>query len=242
MFNTIRDDVRCVLQRDPAARTRLEVITSYPGLHAVWLHRVAHSLWTHNLKLPARWLSQVARVLTGIEIHPGATIGPRLFIDHGMGVVIGETAEIGADVTMYHGVTLGGVSLEPGKRHPTIEDRVVIGAGAKVLGAITIGRNSRIGANAVVVNNVDPDSVVVGIPGKPIKRKSQDSPDYRPDLHHDVLPDMVTIRLDRILDRLDEVERAIHLNGGNGEDRGDSRDGHRSRRDMLDGYEIDYAI
>jgi len=153
-------------------------------------------------------------VLTGIEIHPGAKIGPRLFIDHGMGVVIGETAEIGADVTIYHGVTLGGVSLEPGKRHPTIEDEVVIGAGAKVLGAITIGRNTRIGANAVVVNDIGPDNVVVGIPGKPIQRKPQpEALPHRPDLRHDVLPDVVAERLDRILRRLDEVEHAIHLNG-----------------------------
>ena len=171
MFKTIREDVRCVLERDPAARTWLEVVTSYPGLHAIWLHRVAHALWTRHMKLIARWVSQVARIVTGIEIHPGAILGPRLFIDHGMGVVIGETSEIGADVTLYHGVTLGGVSLQPGKRHPTIEDRVVIGAGAKVLGAITIGRNSRIGANAVVVKDVEPDSVVVGIPGQPVKRK-----------------------------------------------------------------------
>src|SRR5690606_20834567 len=145
MFNTIRADVQCVLERDPAARSTIEVLTAYPGLHAVWLYRIAHRLWGWRLRLLARWLSQFARFLTGIEIHPAAKIGPRLFIDHGMGVVIGETAEIGANVTIYHNVTLGGVSLERGKRHPTIEDNVVIGAGAKVLGAITIGRNTRIG-------------------------------------------------------------------------------------------------
>jgi serine O-acetyltransferase len=234
MFNTIREDVRCVLERDPAARNRLEVITSYPGLHAVWMHRLAHGLWKRHMKLLARWVSQVTRTMTGIEIHPGATIGPRLFIDHGMGVVIGETAEIGADVTMYHGVTLGGVSLEHGKRHPTIEDRVVIGAGAKVLGAITIGRNSRIGANAVVVKDVEPDSVVVGIPGKPVKRKTEELPTYLPDLHHDIMPDVVTARLDRILERLDEVERAIHVNGN-----GHGSNGHR---DEAETYEIDYTI
>jgi serine O-acetyltransferase len=234
MFQTIREDVRCVLERDPAARNRLEVITSYPGLHAVWIHRVAHGLWQRGMKLLARWLSQFARMVTGIEIHPGATIGPRLFIDHGMGVVIGETAEIGADVTLYHGVTLGGVSLEPGKRHPTLEDRVVVGAGAKVLGAITIGRNSRIGANAVVVKDVEPDSVVVGIPGQPVKRKSQEMAAYRPDLHHDIMPDVVAARLDRILARLDEVEQAIHINGN-----GHGENGHRDEADV---YEIDYAI
>jgi serine O-acetyltransferase len=234
MFQTIREDVRCVMERDPAARNRLEVITSYPGLHAVWMHRIAHGLWQHRMKLLARWVSQFARTVTGIEIHPGATIGPRLFIDHGMGVVIGETAEIGADVTLYHGVTLGGVSLEHGKRHPTLEDRVVVGAGAKVLGAITIGRNSRIGANAVVVKDIEPDSVVVGIPGKPVKRKSHETAEYRPDLHHDVLPDVVAERLDRILTRLDEVEQAIHINGN-----GHGENGHRQEEEA---YEIDYAI
>jgi serine O-acetyltransferase len=155
-------------------------------------------------------------------------------------VVIGETAEIGADVTLYHGVTLGGVSLNPGKRHPTLEDRVVVGAGAKVLGAITIGRNSRIGANAVVVNDVDPDSVVVGIPGKPIHRKTQELPEYRPDLRHDVMPDVVAARLDRILARLDEVERAIHVNGSSANGNAHGSNGHR--RDERDLYEIDYAI
>jgi serine O-acetyltransferase len=232
----MRDDVRCILQRDPAARNALEVITSYPGLHALWLHRIAHRLWRANLKLPARWLSQWARSLTGIEIHPGATIGPRLFIDHGMGVVIGETAEIGAGVTLYHGVTLGGVSLNPGKRHPTLEDGVVVGAGAKVLGAIRIGKNSRIGANAVVVKDVEPDMVVVGIPGKPVKRSGVEPSSEKPDLAHNVMPDVVAERLDRILSRLDEVERAIHTNGNNG-----GYNGHgRSEYQPLP--EVDYAI
>lgn len=139
MFTSIREDIRCVFERDPAARSKLEVLLLYPGLHAVWVHHISHWLWERGFKLLARALSQLMRGLTGIEIHPGAKIGPRLFIDHGMGVVIGETTEIGADVTLYHGVTLGGTSLNKGKRHPTIEDRVTIGAGAKVLGAITIG-------------------------------------------------------------------------------------------------------
>src|SRR5690606_38334594 len=158
-------------------------------------------------------LMQFTRWLTGIEIHPAAKIGPRLFIDHGMGVVIGETAEIGADVTLYHGVTLGGVSLQPGKRHPTLEDGVVVGAGAKVLGAITVGKNTRIGANAVVVKDVEPDMVVVGIPGKPIHRAGPEPSSHRPDLEHNILPDLISERLDRILARLDEVEHAIHTNG-----------------------------
>jgi serine O-acetyltransferase len=159
-----------VLERDPAARTWLEVLLVYSGLHAIWIHRIAHWLWQHNFRFIARWLSQFSRWLTGIEIHPGAKIGKGFFIDHGMGVVIGETAEIGADVTLYHGVTLGGTSLEKGKRHPTIGDRVVIGAGAKILGAITIGNDSRIGANAVVVKSVPPNSVVVGVPGQIVQR------------------------------------------------------------------------
>jgi len=170
LFNSWCGDIKAVFDRDPAARSWLEVLLCYPGLHAVWGYRVAHWLWVHNLKLPGRWVSQMVRGLTGIEIHPGATIGPGFFIDHGMGVVIGETTEVGANVTLYHGVTLGGVSLNKGKRHPTLEDGVVVGAGAKVLGAITIGSRSRIGANAVVVKPVPPDSVVVGVPGEVVVR------------------------------------------------------------------------
>ncbi|HSO27663.1 MAG TPA: serine O-acetyltransferase, partial [Anaerolineales bacterium] len=166
MLTTIRADIQSVFERDPAARSMLEVLFNYSGLHAVWGHRIAHALWKANFKLLARLTSQVTRFLTGIEIHPGARLGPKFFIDHGMGVVIGETAEVGECVTLYHGVTLGGVSMQKGKRHPTLEDNVVVGAGAKVLGAITIGANSRIGANAVVVKDVPPNSVVVGIPGQ----------------------------------------------------------------------------
>lgn len=213
MFKTIRQDIDCILERDPAARNRLEVITSYPGLHAIWFHRFAHRLWIWKLRLPARWISQISRWLTGIEIHPGARIGPRFFVDHGMGVVIGETAEIGADVTLYHGVTLGGVSSEPGKRHPTLGDGVVVGAGAKVLGAITIGKNTRIGANAVVVRDVLPGMVVVGIPGKPIRREGPEPTGHHPDLAHNIMPDLISTQLDRILRRLDDVEAAINANG-----------------------------
>ncbi|GAB4569005.1 MAG: serine O-acetyltransferase [Anaerolineae bacterium] len=213
MLRTIREDIAAVLERDPAARSKLEILLAYSGLHAVWMHRINHRLWQAGFKTLARVLAQITRWLTGIEIHPGARIGPRLFIDHGMGVVIGETAEIGADVTLYHGVTLGGVSTKPGKRHPTIEDGVVIGAGAKVLGAITIGKNTRIGANAVVVKDVEPDMVVVGIPGKPVHRK-EEHPAHRADLRHDVLPDIVSERLDRVLERLDAIEHAVSQGNG----------------------------
>lgn len=168
MFRTVRRDVAAVLQRDPAARTRLEVLLCYPGLWAVWWHRLAHLLWNARLRLVARVVSTFARFLTGIEIHPAARIGPGLVIDHGHGVVIGETAEVGADVTLYQGVTLGGTSLAAGKRHPTLGDGVVIGAGAKVLGPIRIGSYSRIGANAVVLRSAPPGSVVVGVPGRVI--------------------------------------------------------------------------
>jgi len=162
-----------VRERDPAAKSRLEVLVCYSGLHAVWFYRVNHWLWRHHVLLLARWLSQVARFLTGIEIHPGAEIGRRLFIDHGMGVVIGETAVVGDDVTLYQGVTLGGTGKEQGKRHPTIEDNVVIGGGAKVLGNITVGRNCRIGAGSVVLRSVPEHSTVVGVPGHIIFRNGQ---------------------------------------------------------------------
>src|SRR6202047_1497498 len=169
----IREDVATVLERDPAAKSRLEVYLCYAGLHAVWFYRVNHWLWIHGLLLLARFLSQVARFLTGIEIHPGAEIGRRPFIDHGLGVVIGETAVIGNDVTLYQGVTLGGTGKVRGKRHPTIEEDVVIGSGAKVLGNITVGRNCRIGAGSVVLRNVPDDSTVVGVAGHIIFREGK---------------------------------------------------------------------
>ncbi len=197
-----------MLQRDPAARSRLEVALLYPGLHALWAHRLAHWLWTHKFKLLGRWVSQLARGFTGIEIHPGATIGPGFFIDHGMGVVIGETAEVGANVTLYHGVTLGGTSLAKGKRHPTLEDQVVVGAGAKVLGAITIGAGSRIGANAVVVRSVPPNSVVVGVPGQIVMR-SRPRPADTPDLDHTIMPDMVGVTLISLMSRVDALEQRL---------------------------------
>ncbi|HHY89200.1 MAG TPA: serine O-acetyltransferase [Chloroflexi bacterium] len=216
---TIREDIRCAFERDPAARSKLEVILAYPGLHAVWFHRINHWLWNRGLTTLARFLAHIARFLTGIEIHPAAKIGPRLFIDHGLGVVIGETAEVGANVTMYHQVTLGGVSLEKGKRHPTIEDDVVIGSGAKILGAITVGRGSRIGANAVVVKSVPPNSVVVGVPGQIVQR-SKPRP-QKPDLDHNRLPDAIGESLISVMQRLEKLERSVQsleveTNGRNG--------------------------
>ena len=208
-FAMIRRDIGSVLERDPAARSRLEVFLVYSGLHAIWIHRISHWLWRHGLRFLARWLSQAARWVTGVEIHPGASIGPGFFIDHGMGVVIGETAEIGADVTLYHGVTLGGTSLEKGKRHPTIGDRVVIGAGAKILGAITIGDDSRIGANAVVVKSVPPNSVVVGVPGQIVRRSHPHLPSDAPDLDHTALPDVVGVTLKQLLERVDALEGRV---------------------------------
>jgi serine O-acetyltransferase len=165
LLSLIREDLSTVREHDPAAKSRLEVFLCYSGLHAVWFYRINHWLWNHKLFLLGRWLSQVARLLTGIEIHPAAQVGRRVFIDHGMGVVIGETAIVGDDVTLYQGVTLGGTGKEQGKRHPTIEDGVVVGSGAKILGNITVGKNSRIGAGSVVLRNVPNDSTVVGVPG-----------------------------------------------------------------------------
>ena len=173
MFSRIKDDIQGVFHRDPAARNTFEVLTNYPGLHAVWLHRISHKLWKANWKWLARSLSTFNRWLTGIEIHPGATLGRRVFIDHGRGVVIGETAEVGDDVTLYHGVTLGGTSWTPGKRHPTLEKGAVVGAGAKVLGPITIGENAKVGSNSVVVKDIPAGATAVGIPGRIIISKRQ---------------------------------------------------------------------
>jgi serine O-acetyltransferase len=209
-FKMILEDIRCALKRDPAARNGFEVLVNYSGLHAIWFHRISHWLWRKKVYLPARWLSQFARWVTGVEIHPGAVIGRRFFIDHGMGVVIGETAEIGDDVTLYHGVTLGGVSLEKGKRHPTLGDRVVVGAGAKILGAITIGRCSRIGANAVVVKPVPPNAVVVGVPGQVVRRSGKPAEEML-DLHHDQLPDTLGEALRQVIKRLDQLEDQMHV-------------------------------
>ncbi len=210
MFFTLREDIRSVFARDPAARSVAEILLCYPGLHAIWFYRVAHWCWTHELYLLGRWISHLARWLTGIEIHPGATIGDRFFIDHGMGVVIGETAEIGDCVTLYHGVTLGGVSWRKEKRHPTLGNHVVVGVGAKVLGPIEIGDYSRIGANSVVVKDVPPNSVVVGVPGR---ISSQDGKKVRDpiheDLHHDRLNDITMESVVQLSARLELLERAL---------------------------------
>lgn len=167
-LSRIREDIDVIMKRDPAARSRVTVVFCYPGFHAVLWHRLAHAAWTNNLRFIGRLLSHIGRMLTGIEIHPGARLGRRLFIDHGMGCVIGETAEIGDDVTLYQGVTLGGVSLEDEKRHPTLEDCVIVGSGAQVLGPFTVGRGARIGANAVVLKDVKPGATMVGIPAKQV--------------------------------------------------------------------------
>lgn len=213
MFNIIHEDIQSVLDSDPAARNPLEVLFCYPGLHAIWAHRLSHRLWKSGLKLFARWFSQIMRGITGIEIHPGAVIGRSLFIDHGMGVVIGETAEVGDNVTIYHGVTLGGTSLHKTKRHPTIKDHVVIGAGAKVLGAITIGANSRIGANAVVVKSTPPNSVVVGVPGQIVLREQPSTTlPEKPDLDHGRLPDTITETLTALIAHVESLEKRV--NGG----------------------------
>jgi len=218
MFSRLRKDIDAVFLRDPAARSRIEIMTAYPGLHAIWFYRMAHWFWAHRLFWLGRFLSHVGRMFSGIEIHPGAKIGPGLFIDHGMGVVIGETAEIGANATLYHGVTLGGTSWNKGKRHPTLEDDVVVGAGAKILGPITIGARTRVGANAVVVKSVPPDSVVVGIPGRVTHRKDTtrmiqyvNGSIHSLDLEHGSMPDMTGRALHHLADRISRLEGMLAI-------------------------------
>ena len=216
MLTTIKEDIRVAFARDPAARTTLEVLLCYPGLHAVWLHRVAGFLWRHRLRLLARLLSHFNRFLTGIEIHPGASLGRRLFIDHGSGVVIGETAEIGDDVLMYQGVILGGTTLEKRKRHPTVGNGVVLGAGAILLGAITVGDGARIGAGSVVVKPVPPGATVVGVPGRAVGERMATITDLR----HGDLPDPVEDAIRLVLaeqrelkERLRRIEEALYGKG-----------------------------
>jgi serine O-acetyltransferase len=208
MLAALRSDVRAATDRDPAARNTLEIILCYAGLHAVWGYRLGHWLWTHEHKLAGRVVSALTRMLTGVEIHPGAKLGHALFIDHGAGVVIGETADVGANVTIYQGVTLGGTSLDRGKRHPTVGDRVTIGSGARVLGAITVGNDSRVGANAVVVRDVPPNSVVVGVPGQVVTRSRPRSVTAPVDLDS-VLPDLFGTSLRSLLARVNELEKAL---------------------------------
>ncbi|OBI39032.1 serine O-acetyltransferase [Mycobacterium sp. E1386] len=205
MLDAIRGDIRAAKERDPAVPTTLQVIFAYPGVHAIWGHRVSHWLWNRGARLAARTLAAVTRILTGVDIHPGAVLGNGLFIDHATGVVIGETAEVGEDVTIYHGVTLGGSGRDTGKRHPTIGDRVTIGAGAKVLGAIKVGDDSRIGANAVVVKEVPSSSVVVGVPGQVISR-SRPAPGGADD---SVMPDLVGVSLQSLLIRVSKLEDRV---------------------------------
>ena len=209
----MREDISNVFDRDPAARSTLEVLTCYPGLHALWLHRIANYLWRHHLGYLGRLLSHLNRFLTNIEIHPGATIGRRFFIDHGAGVVIGETTEIGDDVLMYQGVVLGGTSLEKGKRHPTIGNSVVIGTGAVALGAITIGDGAKIGSGSVVVKSVPPGATVVGIPGRVIDEHRKPVID----LEHGKLPDPVAEAIRLVLDEQTRLEKRLEaLEGKSG--------------------------
>src|SRR3954468_4915444 len=200
MFRNLKEDIKVIFEQDPAARSYLEVILTYSGLHAIWSHRLAHGLFNRKFFFLARFISQVSRFFTGIEIHPGAKIGRRFFIDHGMGVVIGETCEIGDNVTIYQGVTLGGTGKEKGKRHPTIKDNVLIATGAKVLGSITVGENSKIGGGSVVLKEVPPNSTVVGIPGRVV---IQDGRRITRDLNHCDMPDPVADRLREMQDDMD---------------------------------------
>lgn len=215
LLRLLREDVSCVFQRDPAARSRFEVLTTYPGVHAILMQRIAHRLWRFGLRYPARFLSWFARFLTNIDIHPGATIGRRFFIDHGAGVVIGETAEIGDDVTLYHGVTLGGTTWNKGKRHPTLGDGVVVGAGAKILGAITLGAQVRVGANSVVVKDVPSHRTVVGIPAKVVLRTEEAGSDniYGINLDHHLIPDPVGRAIACLMERIEVLEGQLSKQG-----------------------------
>ena len=221
MFNTLREDIRVVIERDPAARSAVETLIACPGLHAILFHRINHWLWNKKLHLLARLGAHVARFLTGVEIHPGAAIGRRFFIDHGMGVVIGETAEIGDDCSIYHGVTLGGTTWQKGKRHPTLKNNVIIGAGAKVLGPITLDEGARVGSNAVVVKDVPAGATVVGIPGHVVVKKADKdkSTAQREAMARKIgfdaygaskdMPDPIQNALDTILDHLHKVDQEL---------------------------------
>ena len=209
MFSRLRYDIKAILERDPAARNGLEVFLLYPGLHALIYYRIANWFYRHNMKFTARWISQCAKFWTGIEIHPGATIGKGLFIDHGAGVVIGETAQIGDNCTIYQGVTLGGTGKDHGKRHPTLGNNVMIGAGAKVLGPFNVGDNSKIAANAVVLSEVEADSTCVGVPARTVKRGSVRITSVTSDLDQIHMPDPVSMELCKMLVRLEALEKQI---------------------------------
>ncbi|MBU1362748.1 MAG: serine O-acetyltransferase [Gammaproteobacteria bacterium] len=210
LWATLKEDLSCVFQRDPAARSTLEVLTTYPGVHAILTHRLSHRLWLAGWRFPARLLSFVGRTLTNVDIHPGATIGRRFFIDHGACVVIGETAEVGDDVTLYHGVTLGGTSWNKGKRHPTLADGVVVGAGAKILGPISIGERVRVGANSVVVKDVPADRTVVGVPGRIVDtRVGTARPANGISLDHNLMPDPVAKSIACLIERIEILEREL---------------------------------
>ncbi len=206
MFPRIREEIQAVFKRDPAARSVGEILVAYPGLHAMFIYRVAHWFWLRKRYFLGRFISHVGRFLTGIEIHPGAVIGRAFFIDHGMGVVIGETSEIGDNVTLYHGVTLGGTAWEKGKRHPTLGNNVVVGTGAKILGPVTIGDNTRIGANSVVISDIPPNSVVVGIPGKVVFRVEGER---RIALDKEFMPDPQARAITSLLERVSELEERL---------------------------------
>ncbi len=206
MFKSFKEDIEVVFDQDPAARNYLEVILTYSGLHAIWAHRIAHAFFKRKFFFIARVISQVSRFFTGVEIHPGAKIGRRFFIDHGMGVVIGETCEIGDNVTLFQGVTLGGTGKEKGKRHPTIQDNALIATGAKVLGSIVVGENSKVGAGSVVLKDVPPNSTVVGIPGKVV---IQDGVKIQKDLNHCDLPDPMNDRMKQLEMELNEVKSLL---------------------------------
>ena len=208
--DSLRRDIAVARERDPAARSTTEVLLCYPGLHALWLHRAANALYGRDQRLAARLLSQFSRLVTGIEIHPGATVGAGLFIDHGMGVVVGETTEIGEDVTIYQGVTLGGTGKESGKRHPTVGDGVIVGTGARVLGPVTVGEGAKIGAGAIVIKDVPANSTVVGNPGRPVTVDGERVADiHHPSLEHTSLPDPVAEALDCLVRRIDSLERQL---------------------------------
>jgi serine O-acetyltransferase len=210
LWATLKEDLACVFQRDPAARSTLEVLITYPGVHAVLTHRLSHRLWRAGWRFPARLLSFLGRTMTNVDIHPGATIGHRFFIDHGACVVIGETAEIGDDVTLYHGVTLGGTSWNKGRRHPTLADGVVVGAGAKILGPISIGARVRVGANSVVVKDVPADCTVVGVPGRIVDTRAGGlRPENGISLDHNLLPDPVAKSIACLIERIESMEKEL---------------------------------